>query len=274
MRESKTSMDYDGKMVVVTGAARGIGKAIVEHFLRHGANVLIADVDPLVAGETAAALRQTYPDRRIEFFQVNTKKQGECFAMANYAVEKLGTIDVQVNCAGIVSQRESLDVTEEDWNNLISINLSGVFFCCQAAGRVMKDHGGGAIINLSSIGAEAALPKRASYSSAKAGITLMTRTLAIEWAEYGIRVNAIGPAWVATDILKLSIERGVVDPGKLENAIPLGRIATLEDVAEAALFLASDKAGFITGQTLMVDGGYIIGAPHAAITYAPSKSTG
>jgi NAD(P)-dependent dehydrogenase (short-subunit alcohol dehydrogenase family) len=256
----------------VTGGGRGLGKAIAEHFLKHGADVLLADIDLETATASAETMRQKQPDRRVEVFQVNTKKQAECFAMADYVVEKFGRLDVQVNCAGIVSQRASLEVTEEDWNNLIGINLSGVFFSCQAAGRVMKDRGGGAIINLSSIGAEAALPKRASYSSAKAGITLMTRTLAIEWAEYGIRVNAIGPAWVATDLLKISIERGVVDLGRLENAIPLGRIATVEDVAEAALFLASDKAGFITGQTLMVDGGYIIGAPNAAITYAPSKS--
>lgn len=266
-------MDFEGKTAVITGGARGIGRAVGEHFLAEGADVLLADVNAENVSQTASELRAVYPRCRVETFMVNTRRQAECFAMGDYAVEKFGRMDVLVNCAGIVSQAASLDVTEDDWNNLIGINLSGVFFCSQAAGRVMKERGGGAIINMSSIGAEAGLPRRASYSAAKAGITLLTRTLAVEWAEYGIRVNAVGPAWVSTDLLKISVERGVVDVGRLENAIPLGRIATLEDVSQAVLFLASEKAGFITGQTLMVDGGYIVGSPFAAITYAPSKKT-
>jgi len=264
-------MDFAGKVIVVTGGARGIGGAIAANFWQQGADVVIADLNQESASATAAEFAQSRPDGRVEVFTLNTKHQAECFAMADFTLEKFGKMDVLVNCAGIVSQCASLDVTEDDWNNLIGINLSGVFFCSQAAGRAMQKTGG-VILNMSSIGAEAGLPRRASYSAAKAGITLLTRTLAVEWAGYGIRVNAIGPAWASTDLLQRGVERGVIDLGRLENAIPLGRIATPQDVAETALFLASDKASFITGQTIMVDGGYLIGAPHAAITYAPSKS--
>ena len=269
----EASKIFEGKSVVVTGGARGLGRGIAEHFLSAGADLLLADINIENASKTAVQIRELNPHGRVEVFQVDTRHQTDCFAMADYAVQNFGNIDVQVNCAGIVSQHPSLEVTQEDWDNLIGINLSGVFFSCQAAGRVMKTHSGGAIINLSSIGSEAALPKRASYSAAKAGITLLTRTLAVEWAEYNIRVNAIGPAWVATDLVMDSVERGIVDLGKLENAIPLKRIGTPGDIAGTALFLASDKAGFITGQTLMVDGGFIVGSPHAAITYAPSRQT-
>jgi NAD(P)-dependent dehydrogenase (short-subunit alcohol dehydrogenase family) len=259
-------MSFDGKVAVITGGARGIGEACGLALLEQGADVLLADIDLERAENTAQKMREKYSQRRVRVFQVNTKHQSECFAMADYAAKELGRIDILVNSAGITSQRASLDVTEEDWNNLIGINLSGVFFCAQAAARMMvtANHGG-VIISLSSIAAEAALPKRASYNAAKAAINQLTKTLAVEWASLGIRVNAVAPTWVATDILAGSIQKGLVSLDKLTGAIPLGRVAEVGDVANAVVFLASDHASMITGQTLYVDGGFIAGAPNVAV---------
>lgn len=259
-------MSFDGKVAVITGGARGIGEACGLAFLEQGADVLLADIDLERAQQTAHKMSEKYPQRHVRVFRVNTKRQSECFAMADYAVQELGRIDILVNSAGITSQKASLDVTEEDWNNLIGINLSGVFFCAQAAARAMvAANRGGVIISLSSIAAEAALPKRASYNAAKAAINQLTKTLAVEWASFGIRVNAVAPTWVATDILAGSIQKGLVSLDKLTGAIPLGRVAEVEDVANAIVFLASDHASMITGQTLYVDGGFIAGAPNAAV---------
>jgi NAD(P)-dependent dehydrogenase (short-subunit alcohol dehydrogenase family) len=259
-------MSFAGRVAVITGGARGIGEGCGLALLEQGADVLLADIDLERAQNTAHMMSEKYPQRRVRVFQVNTKHQAECFAMSDYAVNELGRIDILVNSAGITSQKPSLDVTEDDWNNLIGINLSGVFFCAQAAARAMTAaHHGGVIISLSSIAAEAALPKRASYNAAKAAINQLTKTLAVEWAPFGIRVNAVAPTWVSTDILAGSIQKGLVSLDKLTSAIPLGRVAEVEDIANAVVFLASDQASMITGQTLYVDGGFIAGAPDAAI---------
>ena len=175
-----------------------------------------------------------------------------------------GRVDIAVNAAGIISPCPSLEVTQADWENLLSINLNGVFYCCQAAARVMQATGG-VIINLSSIASKAAWPGRVSYAAAKTGITGITESLAVEWASFGIRVNAVAPAWVNTAILKQGVEQGVVKIDKLNNAIPLGRVAEVRDVAKIIAFLASDDAQFITGQVIYVDGGYLVGAPNASI---------
>ena len=146
---------------------------------------------------------------------------------------------------------------------MLGINLHGVFYCCQAVARFMKDTGG-AIINLSSIASKAAWPRRVSYAAAKAGITGITESLAVEWASLGIRVNAVAPAWVNTAILQEGVDKGVVEIDKLNHAIPLGRVAEVTDVSKVIVFLASD-AEFVTGQVIYVDGGYLVGAPDASI---------
>lgn len=258
-------MSFNGKIAVITGGARGIGAACARAFLAAGADVLLADIDANAANETAEQMRQQHPERRVEVFQLDTRQQAECFAMADYAVQQFGRIDIQLHAAGIVDQGPSLDVTQGSWERLIGINLNGVFFCCQAAGRVMRDQGGGVIVNISSVSARAGLPKRASYVAAKAAVNMLTETLAVEWAPYKIRVNAVGPGWVATDIVKKSIERGVVTLEQLEAANPTGRIAQPEEIASVALFLSSEQSAFITGQVLYVDGGYLAGAPFAAL---------
>lgn len=258
-------MNFTGKVAVITGGARGIGEACAEDLMAKGADVLLADINVERASETADKLRARYPERKALPYRVDVRHQAECFAMADFAVQQLSRVDVLVNSAGIIGPAPSLDVTEEAWNNLIGINLSGSFFCCQAVARYMKDQGGGSIINLSSIAAQAAWPRRASYAASKAGITAITTSLAVEWAPHKIRVNAVAPTWVATELMVQAFQMGVVTQEKLEAAIPLGRIAQVEDIARAVTFLASDDASLITAQTLFVDGGFLAGAPTAAI---------
>ena len=255
----------EGKVAVVTGGARGIGEACAETFMRRGADVVLADINFERAIATAERLHELIPDRRALPFQVDVRHQAECFAMADFAVHEFGRLDILVNSAGIIGPSPSLEVSEEAWNNLISINLSGTFFCCQAVARHMKDHGGGAIINLSSIAAQAAWPRRVSYAAAKSAITAVTSSLAVEWAPFLIRVNAVAPTWVATELVVEVFRTGVVKRENLDAATPLGRIADVEDIAQAVAFLASDEASLITAQTLFVDGGFLAGAPTAAI---------
>jgi 3-oxoacyl-[acyl-carrier protein] reductase len=248
--------ESEQRVAVVTGAARGIGRAIAEQLCRDGCAALIADIrveaaeaaaaEMCAAGWTAAACAVDVTDARA------------CAAMIASAVARFSRVDVLVNNAGVSQPGPSLDVTPEDWTRLLAVHLNGAFFCAQAAGRQMVKQGhGGCIVNISSINAEAAFPQRAAYGSAKAGINQLTKTLAIEWAEYGIRVNAVGPAHTETEMTAGLVARGLYDLDTVKRRIPLGRLAQVQDVANAVSFLVSDKAGFITGHVLYVDGGYL-----------------
>ncbi len=262
--ESRRLADFIGKAAVVTGAAQGIGAGCAKELAARGCDVLLADIKAGGLEKQVEALGRAFPDRRIEGCVLDVRQQRDCFDMAEHARETLGSIDIMVNSAGIISPCASTDVTQDDWENLLSINLSGVFFCCQAAARLMRERGG-VIINLSSIASKAAWPGRVSYATAKAGITAITESLAVEWASLGIRVNAVAPAWVNTEILRQGVEQGVVAVDKLNRAIPLGRVAEVDDVCDAIAFLVSDAARYITGQVIYVDGGYLAGAPDASI---------
>jgi NAD(P)-dependent dehydrogenase (short-subunit alcohol dehydrogenase family) len=252
-----------GKVAIITGGAQGIGAACGREFLARQCDVLLADIQADALEATAQKMREDYPQRRIETYPLDVRQQSQCFAMADYAFDQWGKIDILVNSAGIISPCPSLEVTQVDWENLLGINLNGVFYCCQAVARFMQ-HSGGAIINLSSIASKAAWPGRVSYAAAKTGITGITESLAVEWASLGIRVNAVAPAWVNTAILQEGVDKGVVEIDKLNRAIPLGRVAKVTDVSKVIVFLAAE-AEFITGQVIYVDGGYLVGAPAASI---------
>jgi NAD(P)-dependent dehydrogenase (short-subunit alcohol dehydrogenase family) len=245
------------KVAVITGAARGIGKTIASQLGRDGFAVVIADVRGDAAEEAARELHQQH-GLNTSHTATDVSDAASCAVMIDSAVQRFGRVDVLVNNAGISKPQASLEVSPEDWQRMLSIQLNGGFFCAQAAGRQMVQQGwGGSIVNITSINAEAAFPQRLAYSVAKAGMTMLTKTLAIEWAQYNIRVNAVGPCHTETDMTLQNIQRGVISVEALQKRIPLGRLAKTQDVAHAVSFLCAEQSSFITGQSLYVDGGYL-----------------
>ena len=243
-------------VALITGAARGIGRAIAAQLAADGYAVMLSDIRGDAAAQAATELREA--GAAAAACEADVADPEACAAMVAQTVERFGRLDVLVNNAGISKPQPSLEVRPEDWRRMIDIQLNGVFFCAQAAGRQMvAQAAGGCIVNITSINAEAAFPQRASYVAAKAGGQMLTKVLAIEWAEHNIRVNAVGPAHTETEMTLQHIRSGRIQIEALQKRIPMGRLASVQDVANAVSFLASDKASFITGQSLYVDGGYL-----------------
>jgi NAD(P)-dependent dehydrogenase (short-subunit alcohol dehydrogenase family) len=244
------------KVAVITGSGQGIGKQIAIQLAADSYAIVIADIREEVAQQVAAELKTS--GHKAAACRVDVTDPNSCNEMISRAVDQFGRVDVQVNSAGISKPGPSLDVTPQDWQRMIDIQMNGTFYCCQSAGRQMVQQGeGGCIVNISSILAEAAFPQRASYCSAKAAVNMLTKVLAIEWAEYQIRVNAVGPAHTATEMTRINAARGLYDIATITKRIPMGRLASVEDIANGVSFLCSEKASFITGQVLYVDGGYL-----------------
>ncbi|MEJ1933775.1 SDR family oxidoreductase, partial [Nostoc sp. NIES-2111] len=170
--------------------------------------------------------------------------------------ERWGRLDGMVNCAGSSKPHDSLTLPPGDWARMVDVQLNGALYLAQACGKRMQERGG-AIVFITSTNAEAAFPRRAAYCSAKAGVAMLTKVLAIEWAALGIRVNAVGPAYVATEMTKRNIAAGNASEEQIKGRIPLGRLAQPGDVADAVSYLLSDKASFVTGHSLYVDGGWL-----------------
>ncbi len=250
-----------GKTAIVTGARRGIGRATALAFAGAGADLLIADVvtdDGLLDGVNAEVKKM---GRQCLSLKVDISKKSDVEAMCREAVKKYGKIDILANIAGVWIPGENLiNTTDENWDRVIDTNLKGTWFCCRAAGKVMVKQGSGIIINLSSqVGLNPGTGGGA-YSISKAGIIMMTRQLALELAGNNIRVNAIAPGIVKTDFNK-GLWKNETGARQMGNMVPLGRLAEPEDIARAALFLASDDSGYVTGTVMPVDGGWTVGSP-------------
>jgi NAD(P)-dependent dehydrogenase (short-subunit alcohol dehydrogenase family) len=235
------------KVILVSGGAGGIGVEVSTSLVKQGCQVLIADLkrpSTLDAAEGIASVTCDITDPE------------QCQAAAKKAVERFGHLDGMVNCAGVSKPHDSLTLPPGDWARMIDIQLNGAFYLAQACATQMLP-AGGSIVFITSTNAEAAFPRRAAYCCAKAGVAMLTKVLAIEWAEKGIRVNAVGPAYVATEMTQRNIAAGNVDEAQIKARIPLGRLAQPADVADAVSFLLSEKASFITGHSLYVDGGWL-----------------
>lgn len=233
-------------VTVVTGGGKGIGLGVVEALREQDASVAIFDADP--------AVDVLAKDLGAVFHAVDVT-QPDALATAFASVRsELGPITGLVNSAGLTRTAPSEVLAPSDWQKVIDVDLSGTFYACQAAYEHFA--AGASIVNIASIAATRALPGRVAYTAAKFGVVGLTRVLAVEWADRPIRVNAIGPAWTQTPFLDDLVAAGKVDPQALEAKIPMGRLAQVGDVVDAVMFLIGPTSGFITGQTLYVDGGY------------------
>jgi NAD(P)-dependent dehydrogenase (short-subunit alcohol dehydrogenase family) len=245
-----------GQVAVVVGGAGGIGAAIAAGLAKAGAILVVADLE-LGACEsvTAEIVRQ---DGKATGFALDICDEGAVeAAFANFA-QRYGRLDILVNSAGTTRRAPALEQTLADWDRVMSVNTTGVFLSCRAAARHMIPRGGGAIVNIASIMglSGGGLYPNISYQTSKGAIVNMTRSLALEWAANGIRVNAIAPTWVRTDFIKGIVENPQL-LARVEAMIPLGRLAEPEDIVGAALFLASPAASMVTGHILAVDGGFL-----------------
>jgi NAD(P)-dependent dehydrogenase (short-subunit alcohol dehydrogenase family) len=250
------SLRLDGKIAVVTGGARGIGRAAVAALAAAGATVAILDRDAKMAETTAQALAGDGASITVHAADVGDEAALER-AFATIA-QHSGGVDILVNSAGIGLRYEAIDHPLADWNKVVAVNLTGVFLCSRIAAGSMISRGGGAIVNLASIMgfSGGGIYPNVSYQATKGAVVNMTRALAVEWAQSGIRVNAVAPTWVRTDLTaELLDQPGVLD--RIADLTPLRRLATPEEVALAILFLASPAASMITGHTLPVDGGFL-----------------
>ena len=249
-------MQLEGKVAIVTGAARGIGYAIAKRFLMDGASVVLSDIDGAAATRAANELEQ-YGTIRHMTADVGDKL--DVHNLLTYTVTNLGEIDILVNNAGIVHQAKFLALKEEDFDRVMRVNLKGAFLCGQAVAKRMVtrvEAGGdaGTIINMSSVNALFGLPDQLAYSVSKGGMNQLTRTMAVALAKWGIRVNAIGPGSIETDMLS-AVNTDAESRQRLLSRTPLGRVGQPAEIAAIASFLASTDSSYVTGQTIYADGG-------------------
>jgi len=240
------------QIAIVTGGAQGIGKATVERFVQEGATVILWDVDGKKGLEISEELCKRGFD--TEFQRVNVADFGEVENAVNRTIEKFGRIDILINNAGITRDATLKKMTEEQWRQVINVNLTGVFNCSKAVSKFMLEKKKGCIINASSVVGLYGNFGQTNYAATKSGIIGMTKVWARELGCKGIRVNAVAPGFIATDMVKAMPEKVIKI---MQEKTPLGRLGKPEDIANTYLFLASDEASFINGAVLSVDGGMI-----------------
>lgn len=247
-------MRLKGKVGIVTGAARGIGLACARRFAAEGALVMLSDVDGTAGQQEAEAIAAT--GARVAFHQCDASDRSEVERMMRATLHAFGRVDILVSNVGVTNSAQFLDVKDEDFDRLMRINLKSVFHCGQVAARQMVEQGsGGAIVNMSSMAAELAMPTEIAYSAAKGAIRQLTKSMALSLAPNGIRVNAIGPGSIETPLTRSLWKEDPDLRRVMLSRTPLGRLGDPSEIASVALFLVSDDASYVTGQTIYADGG-------------------
>ncbi len=242
-------MKLSQKVAIVTGATQGIGLACAQRLLAEGAKVMLVDIKQ--EGEQVAATL----GEQARFFAADVSQKADVDAMVAATIAQFGRIDILVNNAGVTCAADFLDVTEEDFDRVMRINLKSMFLCGQAAAREMVKQQSGCIINMSSVNAELAIPNQVPYVVSKGAINQLTKVMSLNLVTHGIRVNGIGPGTILTELAKKAVMASPESRQTILSRTPMGRCGEPEEVASIAAFLASDDASYMTGQTIYVDGG-------------------
>ena len=244
---------FSGRVAVVTGAANGIGAACARCFAASGAAVALWDIDGAAAQALAGEIDAS--GARARGIACDVARSSEITAALAATMAEFGRVDILINNAGIFRAADFLDIAEADWDAVIDVNLKGAFLVGQAVAREMASKGGGAIVNMSSVNGVTAIPSIASYNASKGGIDQLTRVMALALADRGIRVNAVAPGTIATDLARKAVLGSAEATARIMSRTPLRRLGEPDEVAAVCAFLASDAASYMTGEVVYVDGG-------------------
>lgn len=247
-------MKLKGKVAIITGASKGIGKGIAVRYAQEGAAVVLASRAMDLLTPIASQINQE--GGKALAWEVDVTRFESVSTMVDKSVEQFGRLDIMVNNAGISMAHPSEELSPPDWQRALDTDLSGVFYGCQCAARKMIPRGGGCIINITSVYGIVAAPGRAAYCASKAACNMLTKVLAIEWAKKNIRVNAIAPGYIRTELVQGVIDKGMLPLEAIEKRTPLGRIGEVEELLGLSVYLASDESGFMTGSVVNIDGGW------------------
>jgi len=247
-------MKLEGKVAVITGASKGIGKGIAIRYAQEGAAVVLASRSLDLLQSIAHQIHQE--GGKALALEVDVRRYESVQELVDRAGQHFGRLDIMVNNAGISMAHPSEELSPKDWQRAIDTDLSGVFYGCQCSARKMIPQGGGCIINITSVYGLVAAPLRAAYCASKAACNMLTKVLAIEWAKKGIRVNGIAPGYFRTEMVQGVIDRGILPLEAIEKRTPLGRIGEIPELLGLAVYLASDESGFMTGSVVNIDGGW------------------
>ena len=247
--------NLENKIAVVTGAGRGIGLEIAKTLARAGATVSVAEFQEENGRAAAEKIKEV--GRESQFFSVDVRDAKSVDDMVAEVLSAFGRIDILVNNAGVAFNTPAEEVTDDEWLNVMNVNLNGVFWCCRAVGRAMLERQGGTIVNVASMsGVISNTPQpQVHYNASKAGVIMLTKSLAGEWAKRGVRVNAVSPGYIGTEMTQQGMSNDDWYPTWLEMT-PMGRVGKPSEIASAVLFLASDASSYATGTNLIIDGGY------------------
>lgn len=247
-------MRLDKKVAVVTGASKGIGKGIALRYAQEGATVVVTSRSTDLLAALVDEIKASGGEAMA--LPVDVRSAQSVQGVVDETVKAYGRLDIMVNNAGISMVKASEELSPEDWTRALETDLFGVFYGCQSAARQMMKQGGGSIINITSAYGIVAIPMRAAYCASKAGANHLTKVLAVEWAGKSIRVNAIAPGYVRTELVQDVIDRGLIPLEAIKKRTPQGRIGEVEDLMGLAVYMASDESSFMTGSVVSIDGGW------------------